>query len=139
MVSSKSVEGASDNRRIPVMVRLPSSVHLVLSHLSTPVTTLSWASRKPYLFSFHDLKSCWLIGGKSVHGSAPDIEGKNIANPIASIRSAALLLSSLGYIEPAAKINAAVNAVLVEGQYLTPDLGGKSSTTEVTEAVLKRL
>ncbi|KIR36138.1 homoisocitrate dehydrogenase [Cryptococcus deuterogattii MMRL2647] len=79
------------------------------------------------------------IMGEPVHGSAPDIEGKNIANPIASIRSAALLLSSLGYVEPAAKINAAVNAVLVEGQYLTPDLGGKSSTTEVTEAVLKRL
>lgn len=54
-------------------------------------------------------------------------------------RSAALLLSSLGYIEPAAKINAAVDAVLLEGQYLTPDLGGKSSTSDVTEAVLKGL
>lgn len=121
------------------MVRLLSSVHLVLSHLSTLVTTLSWASRKLHFFFLLQLELLAKIGGKSVHGSAPDIEGKNIANPIASIRSAALLLSSLGYIEPAAKINAAVNAVLVEGQYLTPDLGGKSSTTEVTEAVLKRL
>jgi len=45
----------------------------------------------------------------------------------------------MGYIEPAAKINAAVDAVLLEGTYLTPDLGGKSSTTDVTEAILKRL
>ncbi|WVF68701.1 hypothetical protein IAT40_003473 [Kwoniella sp. CBS 6097] len=79
------------------------------------------------------------VMGEPVHGSAPDIEGKNIANPIASIRSAALLLSSLGYTDSAAKINAAVDAVLVEGQYLTPDLGGKASTTDVTEAILKRL
>jgi homoisocitrate dehydrogenase len=83
----------------------------------------------------------------SVHGSAPDIEGKNIANPILltddsdlpSRRSAALMLSTLGYVEPAARINAAVDAVLLEGRYTTPDLGGKSSTTEVIEAVLKRL
>jgi len=54
-------------------------------------------------------------------------------------RSAALLLSSLNYIEAAARINAAVDAVLLEGQYRTPDLGGKSTTTEVTDAVLKRL
>ncbi|ODO05197.1 homoisocitrate dehydrogenase [Cryptococcus wingfieldii CBS 7118] len=79
------------------------------------------------------------IMGEPVHGSAPDIEGQNIANPIASIRSAALLLSSLGYVEPAARINAAVDAVLIEGRYLTPDLGGKSTTTEVTEEVLKRI
>ncbi|WWC96195.1 hypothetical protein V866_003062 [Kwoniella sp. B9012] len=79
------------------------------------------------------------VMGEPVHGSAPDIEGQNIANPIASIRSAALLLSSLGYVEPASRINAAVDAVLTEGQYLTPDLGGKSSTTDVTEAILKRL
>jgi homoisocitrate dehydrogenase len=49
------------------------------------------------------------------------------------------MLSSMGYVEPAAKINAAVDAVLMEGKYLTPDIGGKSSTTEVTEAVLSRL
>jgi homoisocitrate dehydrogenase len=49
------------------------------------------------------------------------------------------LLSSLNYVEPAARINAAVDAVLLEGQYRTPDLGGKSTTLEVTEAVLKRL
>jgi homoisocitrate dehydrogenase len=46
----------------------------------------------------------------------------------------------MGYIEPAKRINAAVDAVLREGQrYLTPDLGGKASTTDVTEAIIKRL
>lgn len=79
------------------------------------------------------------VMGEPVHGSAPDIEGKGIANPIASIRSAALLLSSYNFVEAAARINAAVDAVLLEGQYRTPDLGGKSTTDEVTDAVLKRL
>ncbi|KAJ9106091.1 homoisocitrate dehydrogenase [Naganishia friedmannii] len=77
--------------------------------------------------------------GEPVHGSAPDIEGKGIANPIATIRSAALLLSHLGYTGPAARINAAVNSVLLEGQVSTPDLGGKSSTNEVIDAVIRKL
>ncbi|RSH91074.1 homoisocitrate dehydrogenase [Saitozyma podzolica] len=77
------------------------------------------------------------VMGEPVHGSAPDIEGKNIANPIASIRSAALLLSSLGYYGPAARITSAVDRVLLEGKHMTPDLGGRSTTTDVTEAVLK--
>jgi len=50
-----------------------------------------------------------------------------------------LLLSFLGYVEPAARINAAVDKVLTKGTYLTPDLGGKSSTTDVIEAVLKEI
>lgn len=79
------------------------------------------------------------VASTSVHGSAPDIEGKGIANPIATIRSTALLLSHLGYTEQAARVNAAVNKVLIEGQYLTPDLGGKSKTDEVVDAVLKAL
>jgi homoisocitrate dehydrogenase len=49
------------------------------------------------------------------------------------------MLSSMDYVEPAARINAAVDAVLLEGQYRTPDLGGKSTTEEVTEAILQRL
>jgi homoisocitrate dehydrogenase len=75
----------------------------------------------------------------SVHGSAPDIEGKGIANPIATIRSTALLLSHFGYSQPAARINAAVNQVLKEGKVLTPDLGGKSKTQEVVDEVIKHL
>lgn len=75
-----------------------------------------------------------------VHGSAPDIAGQNIANPLASIRSAGLMLRHLGYIEGADKIEYAVEKVLMGGKDgLTPDLGGKKGTSEVTEAVIKAL
>ncbi|PWN47977.1 putative LYS12-homo-isocitrate dehydrogenase [Violaceomyces palustris] len=77
--------------------------------------------------------------GEPVHGSAPDIAGQNKANPIASIRSAALLLEYMGYPEPALKIYSAVDEVIREGKYLTPDLGGKSTTSQVEEAILKKL
>jgi len=79
------------------------------------------------------------VMGEPVHGSAPDIAGKGIANPIASIRSAALMLSHMGYLEAANRINSAVDSVLQEKKVATPDLGGKSSTTEVTEAILNKL
>jgi homoisocitrate dehydrogenase len=74
-----------------------------------------------------------------VHGSAPDIEGKGIANPLASMRSAALMLRHLGYSVPADRIDAAVDGVLRDGAVLTPDLGGRSSTGDVVAAVLKRI
>jgi len=79
------------------------------------------------------------VMGEPVHGSAPDIAGKGIANPIAAIRSASLLLTHLGHLEPAQRVNDAVDAVLREGKFLTPDLGGKSSTQEVLDAVLKKI
>ncbi|KAK9764201.1 homoisocitrate dehydrogenase [Basidiobolus ranarum] len=79
------------------------------------------------------------VVGEPVHGSAPDIAGQKKANPIASIRSAGLLLEHLGYHSEASKIYSAVDAVLREGQILTPDLGGKATTDEVTEAVIKGL
>jgi homoisocitrate dehydrogenase len=75
----------------------------------------------------------------SVHGSAPDIEGRGIANPLAAIRSAALMLRHLKYEEAANRIDTAVNHVIREGRVLTPDLGGTSKTDEVVEAVLRRL
>ena len=75
----------------------------------------------------------------SVHGSAPDIAGKGIANPIASIRSAALMLRHLGYIKAADRLDSAVDQVLREGTTLTPDLKGKNTTQEVLDAVLKKL
>ncbi|KAF8665781.1 hypothetical protein AX16_000228 [Volvariella volvacea WC 439] len=77
------------------------------------------------------------VMGEPVHGSAPDIAGKNIANPIASIRSAALMLRHLGYTKGADRIDNAVDQVIREGKTLTPDLKGTSSTTEVLDAVLK--
>ncbi|KAM5535718.1 hypothetical protein V8D89_010705 [Ganoderma adspersum] len=79
------------------------------------------------------------VMGEPVHGSAPDIEGKGIANPLAAIRSAALMLRFQGYIAGADRIDRAVDQVIREGTVLTPDLGGKSKTQEVLDAVLKKL
>ena len=69
-----------------------------------------------------------------VHGSAPDIYGKNIANPIAMIWSGALMLDFLGHREPHDAIVKAIERVLVDGPR-TGDLGGKASTTEVGKAI----
>ncbi|KAK9367976.1 hypothetical protein V1509DRAFT_624965 [Lipomyces kononenkoae] len=77
--------------------------------------------------------------GEPCHGSAPDIEGKNIANPIATIRSTALMLEFMGYAKPAARIHAAVDSHMVEKKLSTPDLGGNATTTQVTEDIIKRL
>jgi tartrate dehydrogenase/decarboxylase/D-malate dehydrogenase len=72
-----------------------------------------------------------------VHGSAPDIAGKGIANPMAAILSSAMLLEHLRLERPAAQIRAAVAAVLKAGKVRTPDLGGSAKSSEVTEAVLR--
>ena len=74
-----------------------------------------------------------------VHGSAPDIAGRGIANPLAAILSAAMMLDHLGEPEAAQAVEAAVAAVLAEGVARTPDLGGSSTTSEVCAAVLDRL
>ncbi|TFL05578.1 homoisocitrate dehydrogenase [Pterulicium gracile] len=79
------------------------------------------------------------VMGEPVHGSAPDIAGKSIANPLASIRSAALMLRHLGYSDGADRIDNAVDEVIRRGDVLTPDLGGKSRTEDVTAEVLKRI
>lgn len=79
--------------------------------------------------------------GEPVHGSAPDIANltPSIANPIAAIRSAALMLEYSGFEKEAKKIYNAVDEVLVEGSIRTPDLGGKSTTDELADAICKRL
>lgn len=77
--------------------------------------------------------------GEPCHGSAPDIQGQNIANPIATLRSTALMLEFLNEEAAAAKIYAAVDANLAEGRLLSPDLGGTAKTDEVVEDVLRRL
>src|SRR5215472_8289577 len=74
-----------------------------------------------------------------VHGSAPDIAGKGVVNPLAQILSGGMMLEHLGMVEAAASVEAAVAAVLAEGKVGTPDLGGTSSTEEVTTAVLEKL
>lgn len=74
-----------------------------------------------------------------VHGSAPDIAGKGIANPIAAIRSAAMMLDFLGEGGAAAAIEAAATANLGGAEVHTRDLGGTASTTEVTDDIITRL
>lgn len=71
-----------------------------------------------------------------VHGSAPDIAGKGIANPLAAILSAALMLDHLGLARSAAGVRAAVAKVLADGKVKTPDLGGSGTTTQMGDAVV---
>src|SRR5262249_16123693 len=71
-----------------------------------------------------------------VHGSAPDIAGKGVANPLAAILSAGLMLDHLNLTRGATALRKAVASVLKAGKVLSPDLGGTAKTVEVTEAVL---
>lgn len=73
-----------------------------------------------------------------VHGSAPDIAGRNIANPIAMIWSGALMLDFLGHRQAHDDILIAIEQVIASGE-VTPDLGGKASTQEVGDAVVRAL
>ncbi|MEO8585241.1 MAG: tartrate dehydrogenase [Acidobacteriota bacterium] len=73
-----------------------------------------------------------------VHGSAPDIAGRNIANPIGQIWSGAMMLEHLGHPEAASAVMAAIEIVLREGPR-TPDMGGRASTEEVGRAVAAAL
>jgi len=74
-----------------------------------------------------------------VHGSAPDIAGRGIANPIATLWSLVLMLEFLGEAAAGKALMAAIEAVTGEGKVLTRDLGGKASTQEFTNAVLEHL
>lgn len=81
----------------------------------------------------------------AVHGSAPDIVGKNLANPLALLMSAVMMLNHLAATrqdtscsEVAGRIRHAYNACLVAGER-TPDLGGTLSSTEFTDAVIGKL
>jgi tartrate dehydrogenase/decarboxylase/D-malate dehydrogenase len=74
-----------------------------------------------------------------VHGSAPDIAGRGIVNPMAQILSLGMMLDHFGLEQAARSVEDAVGAVLKEGRWGTPDLGGTSTTSEVTAAVIDRL
>ena len=73
-----------------------------------------------------------------VHGSAPDIVGQGIANPIGAIGSAALMLDHLGHRELGDRVRAAIAATIRDG-VLPPDVGGSANTREVADAVIARL
>jgi len=74
-----------------------------------------------------------------IHGSAPDIAGKNICNPTATILSGAMMLDHLGEIKAAQAIEDAVEEVLSERKVRSHDLGGNSSTIEVGDEVVRKL
>ena len=74
-----------------------------------------------------------------VHGSAPDIAGRGIANPIATFWTASMMLEHLGQGEAAARLMTGIESVTDEGEAVTPDLGGTAATRDVTDAVLDEL
>ena len=76
---------------------------------------------------------------ESVHGSAPDIAGKNIINPTATLLSAALMLDYLGWPEEAQRLEAAIAQIYANGSILPPDQGGIASTTVFCAEVRKLL
>ena len=76
---------------------------------------------------------------EAVHGSAPDIAGKGVANPAALIQAAALLCDHVGQTEVGARVQQAVERVIVLGEVRTPDLGGEATTAELTDAVVTEL
>lgn len=73
---------------------------------------------------------------EAVHGTAPDIAGKNLANPTAAILSAAMMLDYIGHPREAERVRDGVKAVLKSGKDVTRDLGGKSSTADMTRAII---
>ena len=81
-----------------------------------------------------------IVIGEPVHGSGVfDIAGKGISNPIAAIRSAALMLDFMGHGDVGAHIDNAVNKVLADGKVRTADIGGKANTVEMTNAIISAL
>jgi isocitrate dehydrogenase (NAD+) len=76
---------------------------------------------------------------EAVHGSAPDIAGKGIANPTALLMSAVLMLKHVKEHKAASSLQAAVEAVYQAGETLTADVGGKATTEEFTSAVIAAL
>lgn len=76
---------------------------------------------------------------EAVHGSAPDIAGKGIANPIALLQASCMMLDYIGKEDVAKKINNAIIKTLKDGKKLTKDLGGNSTTVELTEAIISNL
>ena len=76
---------------------------------------------------------------EAVHGSAPDIAGKGIANPLALMLAAAMMLDHMGHTDMATRLRTAMDATLNKDVIRTGDLGGKASTIEFTDALIKRI
>lgn len=76
---------------------------------------------------------------EAVHGSAPDIAGKGVANPTALLLAGAMLLEHIGQAEAGGRVRAALQSVLASGEVLTRDLGGSAGTTEFADAIIAAL
>ena len=76
---------------------------------------------------------------EAVHGSAPDIAGKGLANPLALLLAACLMLEHVGHADRADRIRKAAEGALREDKVRTPDLGGKASTKEFVEEIVRRI
>jgi isocitrate dehydrogenase (NAD+) len=76
---------------------------------------------------------------EAVHGTAPDIAGKGVANPSALVLAACMLLDHIGDADRATRVRTALESTIREGHTLTGDLGGKATTDQFTEAVIARL
>ena len=74
-----------------------------------------------------------------VHGSAPDIAGQGVANPVGAVWSTAMMLDHLGHKAAAGDVLSAMEATLAKPETRTGDLGGSASTVEVTEALVAQL
>jgi tartrate dehydrogenase/decarboxylase/D-malate dehydrogenase len=74
-----------------------------------------------------------------VHGSAPDIAGKGVANPVAMVWAAAMMLDHLGHPEAARAVERAIDTALSDPRLRTPDLGGPASTREATEGIVRAI
>lgn len=73
---------------------------------------------------------------EAVHGSAPQIAGKNLANPLAMILSGVEMLKYLGYVKEAERVEKGIEHVLGQRDYITPDLGGEAGTQEMASAII---
>ncbi|MBI2164756.1 MAG: hypothetical protein HYU32_11720, partial [candidate division NC10 bacterium] len=76
---------------------------------------------------------------EAVHGSAPDIAGKGIANPLAITMSGGMMLKHLGEEKAAQALDEAIQAVLKDGRTVTRDLGGTATTREMADAIIGHL
>jgi tartrate dehydrogenase/decarboxylase/D-malate dehydrogenase len=74
-----------------------------------------------------------------IHGSAPDIAGKGIANPIGAVWAGAMMLDHLGEKQAAQRVIKAIEKVTLEGRVRTPDLGGSATTADMTRALVDAL
>jgi tartrate dehydrogenase/decarboxylase/D-malate dehydrogenase len=117
-----------------------SSSGRICSATSCPISARGVRDDRHRAVGQHQSRARVSVLFEPVHGSAPDIAGKGIANPIGQIWSGALMLDHLGHRDAAAAIVAAIERVLADPSApRTPDIGGKATTAEVGKAIAAQL